>query len=202
MRLLFVGRISVRKGFEQIVELSHRLADLSDQIELDVIGSKTQWSDYTAHLKELNPRVARYIGPISHHRMAAIYDAAEVLVVPSMYEPGGLVVGEALSRGVCVVASNEVGSAEPIHADCCRRFPAGDVAALEATVRRLISDIRIDRTRLRRLARQEAVRCYSPDANSKQLLAILQEVVSNKRRPDRPCDSTTCTQAETATSVA
>ena len=178
MKLLFVGRISVRKGFEQIVELSKRLDDLRGQVSIDVIGDKTQWSDYTGHLKELNPNVAKHLGRLRHRDMPAIYDNAEILLVPSMYEPGGLVVGEALARGVCVVASDEVGSAEMISAECCRRFPAGNVDAFEAATRKLIAEIQNNRVRLRRLARDQAKQHFSPEIISRRLIGLLKEVIS------------------------
>ena len=63
VKLLFAGRISVRKGVEQLIELSHRLDDLAGKIQIDVVGDRTQWSDYTAHLKELNPRTDRFLAP-------------------------------------------------------------------------------------------------------------------------------------------
>ena len=180
MKLLFVSRISVRKGFDQIVELSKRLDDLHGKIQIDVIGGRTQWSDYTGHLKELNPRIARYLGSIHHWAMYAIYDGEDILLVPSMYEPGGLVVGEALSRGVSVVASDEVGSAEPISPQCCRRFPAGDVNAFEAATRKLIEEIRRDRVRFRGLARAQAKTHFSPQTVSSRLILLLKEAVLDK----------------------
>jgi glycosyltransferase involved in cell wall biosynthesis len=175
LKLLFVARISVRKGFEQIVELSRRLDDLHGQVTIDIIGDKTQWSDYTGHIKELNFRIANHVGSVSHREMGSIYDTSDILLVPSMYEPGGLVVGEALSRGVSVVASDEVGSAEPISAESCRRFPAGNVDALEAATRELIAEIRKNRVGLRQCAREQAKKHFSPEIASRRLLTLLEE---------------------------
>jgi glycosyltransferase involved in cell wall biosynthesis len=179
MKLLFVARISVRKGFEQIVELSRRLDDLRGQITIDVIGDKTQWSDYTGHIKDLNPRIAKYQGRVKHQEMQFIYSNADILLVPSMYEPGPLVVGEALSRGVCVVASSEVGSAEPISADCCRKFPAGNIDAFEAATRELIAEIHKNRVRLRLRAREQAELHFSPGIVSRRLITLLKEASAN-----------------------
>ncbi|HEX4794859.1 MAG TPA: glycosyltransferase family 4 protein [Humisphaera sp.] len=180
IKLLFVGRISVRKGIEQLVQLSHSLDDLAGKIQIDVVGDRTQWSDYTAHLKELNPRTARFRGSIPHPDMPAVYDDADILLVPSMYEPGGLVVGEALSHGVCVVASDEVGSAEPIAGDCCRVFPAGDMAAFEACVRRLINDV-TETPGLRARASEEARAHFAPAPAAARLLRLM--YVCDRRKP-------------------
>jgi glycosyltransferase involved in cell wall biosynthesis len=174
IKLLYVSRISVRKGVEQIIELSKRLDDLHGHIEIQVIGNRSQWSDYTSHLKELNPRVARRLGGIRHAEMQALYDGGDILLLPSMYEPGGLVVGEALSRGMCVVASDEVGSAEAVAPGCCTLFPAGDMDAFERVTREMIARRRAERPQLRKLASAEAVRLFEPSKAAAELVAVFE----------------------------
>lgn len=177
VRMLYVSRISVRKGVEQIVQLSHRLDDLAGKIQIDVIGDRTQWSDYTAHLKELNPRTSRSLGVLTHPAVMAEYDQADILLLPSMYEPGGLVVGEALSRGLCAVVSDEVGSAEPVDADICRRFPAGNFAEFERQTRKLISDLPLRGKPLREQARLAAIEHFAPEKIARQLLDLLTRAI-------------------------
>lgn len=173
IRMLFVARISVRKGVEQIVELSRRLDNLHGQVQIDVIGDRTQWSDYRAHLQALNPRTARYTGSLNHDQVMAAYDRADLLLLPSMYEPGGLVVGEGLSRGMVAVVSDEVGSGEPVDEDVCRKFPAGDMDEFERQVRRMIEDLRTRRAALRAAARQQAIEHFAPDKIAGQLMELL-----------------------------
>jgi glycosyltransferase involved in cell wall biosynthesis len=180
IKLLYVSRISVRKGVEQIIELSKRLDDLHGQVEMQIIGNRSQWSDYTGHLNELNPRIARRLGGIRHAEMQELYDNGDILLLPSMYEPGGLVVGEALSRGMCVVASDEVGSAEAVAPGCCTLFPAGDLDAFERATREMIARRRKDRPELRKLASTEAVRLFEPEKAASELVAVFQRAqVSN-----------------------
>ena len=174
LRLLYIARISVRKGVEQIVELSRRLDDLSGQVQIQVIGDRTQWSDYRKHLKSLNPRTAEYLGGLSHEKTMAAYDTADMLLLPSHYEPGGIVVGEALSRGVPVVVSDAVGSAELIDADCCRSFPAGDTGAFEREVRRLIEDLKNRRAQIRETAWREAERHFNSTKIAADMMRHLQ----------------------------
>jgi glycosyltransferase involved in cell wall biosynthesis len=173
IKLLSIGRISVRKGLQFIVELSKRLNDLEGHIQIDVIGGSTQWSDYRAHLEELNPRTAKYLGSMSHQDLAAVYRNADILLIPSLYEPGGLVVGEALSQGLCVVASDAVGSAEVIDGDCHRPFPSGDMDAFEQQVRQLIEDLKTRRQELRQCARDQAQKHFSPNKIAQDLALLL-----------------------------
>lgn len=181
LRLLYVSRISVRKGVEQIVELSHRLKDLQGKVELHVIGGATMWSDYRKHLNDLNPQIGRYLGGMAHDRIMQAYDEADALLLPSHYEPGGIVVGEALSRGVPVVVSSEIGTAEPVQGPCCRRFPAGNMDAFEREVRTLLDDMWRDPAPCRESAHQQARAHFAPDKIAAKFISILTEVANQRK---------------------
>ena len=179
MPVLFVSRISVRKGVEMVVELSHRLVDLAEEIEILIVGDKTMWSDYTKLLSDLNPRVARYIGVIdgSSGEMQQLYQSAGLLIQPSHYEPFGLTVAEALASGVPVVASDKVGAAENVKPLACRTYEDGQMEVLEHTVRQLVVDM-LDVTRaqtIRRAAREEAERLFSVQSIATKLLKGLHQ---------------------------
>jgi glycosyltransferase involved in cell wall biosynthesis len=174
--LLFISRISFRKGLECIVELSHRLEDLSGKIQIDVIGGYTQWSDYRAHLKGLNHKTARYRGELPHPEMMATYDSADILLVPSLYEPGPIVVSEALSRGLCVVASDAVGAGEIIEGDCFHSFPAGDMDEFERQVRQLIEALKTRRPELRQKAREQAQKHFAPKKIAEDMVLLFEKV--------------------------
>ena len=184
-KLLMVSRISVRKGVQYIVELSHRLDDLAGQIQLDVAGDRTQWSDYLTHMKELNPRTACYRGQLGYKDVLAAYESADILLVPSVYEPGPIVTSEALARGVCVVTSDAVGAGEIITGDCHRSFPSGDVDQFEHQVRQLIADVKTRRLELRQAARAQYQQHFTPEKIAQDLVRILQEVTIN---PDQFTD--------------
>jgi glycosyltransferase involved in cell wall biosynthesis len=162
IRIAFVGRIVVRKGIELLVELSHRLADLETQITFDLIGDHSLWSDYRPLLAGLNPSIARYHGPLPREQVTAFLAESALLVQPAKYEPFGLTVAEALAMGVPVVASDEVGAAEDVAADCCQVVTSGDIDQLELAVRKMVTRMQSpDARRLRALARAEAERLFS-----------------------------------------
>jgi glycosyltransferase involved in cell wall biosynthesis len=183
IKLLMVSRISVRKGVQYIVELSHRLDNLAGQIQLDVAGDRTQWSDYLAHMKELNPRTARYLGQLDYKDVLAAYEAADILLVPSVYEPGPIVTSEALARGVCVVTSDAVGAGEVITGDCHRSFTSGDIDQFEHQVRQMIADVKTRRSELRQLAREQYQKHFTPDKIAQDLVRILEEVTIDPLKP-------------------
>jgi glycosyltransferase involved in cell wall biosynthesis len=144
LTLLFVSRISARKGVEDVIALSHRLADLAGGVRLLVVGGPTLWSDYTAHLADLHPAVAEFIGGVTAADMPALLRQSAMVLVPSRYEPGSLVTGEALASGAPVVLSDEVGPVEVVAGPHARTHRAGDVDELEAAVRSLLATVQAD----------------------------------------------------------
>lgn len=179
--LVFAGRMSVRKGVEMVVALSHRLSDLEGHVRIEIVGGWSMWSDYRNLLSEINPRVATYLGPRPYRELPLVYRSADGLIQPSHYEPFGLTVGEALASGLPVVAGDEVGAAEGVDPGCCLVFPSGDLAAFESAVRCLVERLRgTDAARLRWLARREARRLFSPSTVTAKLIEALDEAVSEK----------------------
>jgi glycosyltransferase involved in cell wall biosynthesis len=79
----------------------------------------------------------RFLGFVNQTQLPAVYTAADLLVLPSEYEPFAVVVNEAMCCGCPVVASDQVGAARdlvtPIRPEFV--FPVGDVAALSNVLR-------------------------------------------------------------------
>jgi glycosyltransferase involved in cell wall biosynthesis len=174
--LLFISRISARKGVEDVIALSHRLADLAGSVRLLVVGGVTLWSDYSAHLADLHPGVAEYAGSVSSEEMPELMRSAAMLLVPSRYEPGSIVTGEALASGLPVVLSDEVGPSEILAGPHVRVHRAGDVDGLEAAVRSLLRDLRHDGQALRDAARADAEAHFAVRTVVGQLTDIISSV--------------------------
>jgi glycosyltransferase involved in cell wall biosynthesis len=185
VNLLFISRMSVRKGLQYIIELTHQLSDLEGQVTITLIGGATQWSNYVGHVEKINPKIARYISHTNRSDLDEIYANSDALLIPSVYEPGGIVVGEALSHGLCVVASDAIGSAEVLEGDIIREFPAGDMNLFEQEVRRLVSELQNERQSLRNSARDQCKKHFSPEDVAQTLIGYFQEVSGNSSESDR-----------------
>jgi glycosyltransferase involved in cell wall biosynthesis len=171
--LLFISRISARKGVEEIVELSHRLSDLAGSLRLLVIGGATLWSDYTAHLADLNPQVAEYIGGVPTEELPTLLRSGSMLLVPSRYEPGSIVTAEALACGLPVVLSEEVGNSEVVAGPYARLHRGGDIDGMEAAVRSLLSALEDDEPALRAAARADAEAHFAVSTVVSQLIEMI-----------------------------
>jgi len=197
--VVFVGRIAVRKGISDLVDLSHRfatdtdgfataddgfaaarpLAPIGRQLHLDLIGGPSHWSDLRPLLEDLHPDTATYHGSLPLDRVAEALADADLVVQPSAYEPFALTVGEALASGTPVVVTTEVGAGEHLHPDVCRRVPPHDGEAFHAAVTALAAEMGnpARAATLRTLARREAERLFAPATVAQQLLDVLGSVV-------------------------
>lgn len=132
-RLLGVGRVERRKGFDTAVQA---LDALPPEATLRIAGVPDP-----EHLPEVtHPRVQ--LGAVPRAELAALYRDADVLVFPSRWrEPFGLVPLEAMSQALPVVATAQGGSAEFLEDGVnCLVVPPDDPEALAAAVRRLAAD--------------------------------------------------------------
>lgn len=85
---------------------------------------------------------SRFLGFVNQSQLPSVYCASDVFVLPSLFEPFGLVVNEAMLCGLPVAVSDRVGAKH----DLVRPdengyvFPAGDVDALAAILRQILPD--------------------------------------------------------------
>jgi glycosyltransferase involved in cell wall biosynthesis len=101
-------------------------------------GSGASW--IPEHVRPYIDRI-RFLGWLSASELHRQYRAADVLVVPSRYEPFGMVVLEGMAHGLPIVAAAVDGPAE-ILADgrTGLLFAPGDVSGLAETLARLLAD--------------------------------------------------------------
>ncbi len=165
LRVVVLGRITVRKGLEDLVAATQLLADLEGALSIEVIGDHSLWSDYRHVLNGLHPGVARYLGHRPRTELQASLGHYDLLAQLSHYEPFGLTVAEALASGVPVLATEAVGAAEGLPPEVCSFVEAGHVEAIAAALRAAVDRHRaLDDAGLAALqarCRAEAERRYS-----------------------------------------
>jgi len=146
-RLLYVGRLSERKGVLVAVEALRLLLAGGADVRLDLVGDAfTEHAAFAARLRERldDPALA---GRTTVHGFAADVwghlAAADVLLVPSVLpEPFGNTAVEGVLAARPVVASDTGGLPEAVgDVASARLVPAGDAAALAEAVRRLVADL-------------------------------------------------------------
>jgi glycosyltransferase involved in cell wall biosynthesis len=85
----------------------------------------------------------KLLGFKNQSELPGFYAACDALILPSEYEPWGLVVNEAMACGLAVAVSNMVGAAPDLVRDNGFVFPAGNVKALASALQAWVDDRRL-----------------------------------------------------------
>lgn len=139
-RILFVGRLVQEKGLWYLLQALARLRAELPQAHLAVVGAGPESYALHGEVRRLGLETAvEFLGQLSPDAVARQREVAEVAVVPSIYEPFGLVALEALAWGVPLVAS-DVGGLREFTEGVAVLVPPGDSAALAEALQRILSD--------------------------------------------------------------
>lgn len=138
-RLLYVGRLDVRKGVLTAVDA---LAQLPAPYSLELVGRGDAEGAVRRRATELGVSERVSITSRDRSELAEVYRRADAFLFTSEWdEPFGLTPIEAMACGLPVIGTGTGGSADfLIDGTTCLRYPAGDAAALSACVRRLAGD--------------------------------------------------------------
>jgi glycosyltransferase involved in cell wall biosynthesis len=124
----------------------------------------------------------RFLGFVNQSQLPAVYTSADLMVLPSEYEPFAVVVNEAMCCGCPVAASDHVGAARDLVAPVRKEFVFRclDVAALAV----LLRDALADRVRLGLLgtAAVAHMRTWSPERNIAATFEAIEIAVARRGR--------------------
>jgi glycosyltransferase involved in cell wall biosynthesis len=193
---VIIGRISARKGVEQIVALSHLLKQREVELCLRVVGGHSLWSDYRPLLRDLEPTNTIYAGQLAADDIPLELRRSDMLIQASKYEPFGLTVAEALAAGVPVVATPEVGAIEGVSGGSVVETPVGDPGALAGAVETMLDRLHRDADGVRRGARADARRLFSPEVVCQLISNALEGLVASDQRGNRTASSKSLGHAE------
>jgi glycosyltransferase involved in cell wall biosynthesis len=120
----------------------------------------------------------RFLGQLSRDALLAVYQRADVLVIPSLCEePFGLPVAEGMACGLPCIGSNAGGIPELIEPEVTGLLvERGDACGLAEALRRLALDPAL-RERFGRLGRERAERIFDWSAPAARLDALYQRVL-------------------------
>ena len=104
---LYVGRLWRGKGVDDLLAAYERLADL--ETSLLIAGDGVDEVVFRALARERGLRNVRFLGFKDHDDLPRVYAAADVLVFPTLGDPHGLVVEEAMASGLPVISTEAAG---------------------------------------------------------------------------------------------
>ena len=142
-RILCAATLTPRKGQDVLVRALAELADLAWSCVC--AGSLTRAPAFAQAVRRqvgeagLAARVT-FPGECGAAEMEALYDASTLFVLPSHFEGYGMVLTEALARGLPVVSTTGGAIPHTVPPDAGILVPPGDAAALAAALRPLLAD--------------------------------------------------------------
>lgn len=146
--LLCVGVVAPHKGQDTLVDALARLDD-APPWTCTFAGALSAHPDFAAGLAGtasqagLSDRIT-WAGVLPARELDDAYARADVLVAPSRTETYGIAIGDALGRGIPVIASRVGGIPETAQPrDAVMLVPPGDPAALGDALRRWLDDPRL-----------------------------------------------------------
>jgi glycosyltransferase involved in cell wall biosynthesis len=176
-RILVLGRISVRKGVEDVVAVARTLLERHVDVRIRVLGNPSLWSDYTKLLEDLPAENAEYGGHVAAAEIPVELAHSDILLQASKYEPFGLTVAEALAAGLPVVATSEVGAIDGVERSVVAELEPGDVAGMATAIAAMIERLRASPSEIRSTARAEAHRLFASDRVCEQISEALERLV-------------------------
>jgi glycogen(starch) synthase len=141
--VLLVGRLVYEKGFHLALDALAPLVRRLGNVRFVVAGTGTAEAELKRQARRLRlTRYGTFLGWVGDDTLHALYRVADLCIVPSIYEPFGLVALEAMASGCLCVVADTGGLREVMPADGTAgvRFPARDVAALRDGLERVLCD--------------------------------------------------------------
>jgi glycogen synthase len=140
--VLLVGRLVYEKGFQLALEALPGLIERVGNVRFLVAGSGTHEQELRAQARELGlDEHGTFLGWIGDDVLHSLYRIADLTVVPSIYEPFGLVALEAMASGCPCLVADTGGLREVVpNEDVGLRFRSRDPESLGAMAERVLTD--------------------------------------------------------------
>ena len=201
--VLLVGRLVFEKGFHLALDALAPLARRSGNLRFVVAGTGNAEAELKRQSAELGlARYGSFLGWVGDDMLRSLYRVADLCIVPSIYEPFGIVALEAMASGCLCVVADTGGLREVVPDDGTAglRFPARDADALRAILERALTDD-VARRQLIDEARKHVLQ-FGWDEVARRTAAVYAELAarSTSSGVTSPTDCTTTAASASASS--
>jgi glycogen synthase len=176
--VLLVGRLVYEKGFHLALEALARVVKRPGNIRFVVAGTGMAEGELKRQARQLGlTRHGTFLGWVGDDMLRSLYRVAEVAIVPSIYEPFGLVALEAMAAGCLCIVADTGGLREVVPAGEAVgfRFRSRDAESLGHVLERVLDD---DESRSRVVAEaREHVREYDWEEVGRRTRGVYRSLV-------------------------
>ena len=141
--VLLVGRLVYEKGFHLALDALAPIVRRRGGVRFVVAGTGTAEGELKRQAEQLGlARHGAFLGWIGDDMLHSLYRICDLCIVPSIYEPFGLVALEAMASGCLCVVADTGGLREvvPVEGTVGLRFPSRDATALRGVLERVLTD--------------------------------------------------------------
>jgi glycosyltransferase involved in cell wall biosynthesis len=175
-RLLYVGRLLPRKGVDLLMHAFNQIVPTTDAT-LTMVGDGPLRGELQAMQSEQARSRTRWLGKVPNRTAVEEMGRADLFVLPSRYEPWGLVINEAMAAGLPVIAHRHVGAAVDLIVpnETGWTFDELHSNSLAETLHRAL----VDRSRLREMGQlaQERIQHWSIAGTVDGMLAAIRNAL-------------------------
>ena len=180
--VLMVGRLVYEKGFHLALDALAPVIRRDGRVRFVVAGTGTAEAELKVQAAQLRlTRYGSFVGWTGDDLLHSLYRVADLCIVPSIYEPFGLVALEAMASGCLCVVADTGGLREVVPADGTvgLRFPSNDADALRQILERVLTDDE-SRAQLVAEAREHVLR-FDWTEVARRTLAVYGKLLSRPR---------------------
>ncbi|HEY2782771.1 MAG TPA: glycosyltransferase family 4 protein [Steroidobacteraceae bacterium] len=177
---LYVGRLSVEKGLDDLFAAFCEVYKTLPKARLDLVGSGPLAEELKRRVAKLEMSHAiSFLGSKPLDEIAPLFLRSTALVLPSHSEPWGLVINEALSYGCPVVVSSACGCVPDLALDGITGY-AFEVGDVDAMAQAMVRITRFSNERPKAAARcLDVISNYTPERAATQILDGCLRMVGN-----------------------
>jgi glycogen synthase len=180
--VFFVGRLVYEKGVQTVIEAMPLVLEKVPGVTFVVAGTGPHLNQLKSMTRDLGlEEKVRFTGHVDFDDLCAFYNCADLTVVPSLYEPFGMVVLESMAVDTPTIVADTGGLKEiVVHEETGLKFEPGNPGSLALAMLRVLTDSRLS-SRLTADARSYMGDRYSWDRIAESTVEVYRKTVQGYR---------------------
>lgn len=177
--LLNVGSNNLRKNVSTILTVVASLKEQGLPIQFWKVGADFNADQISFIEANHLETCVTYLGQPNEKTLVKIYNAADVLLAPSLYEGFGLTILEAMACGTTVIAAN-VTSLPEVAGDAAILVEPFDIKAMATAIHRLDKDLQYRQELVQKGL--ERVKQFTWKRTAEQVVCVYEQVLAHSKR--------------------
>jgi len=177
--ILAVGRLSWQKGFDNLIRALPMVLSKFPEVKLIIVGDGYMKKELENLVYSLGlESKVRLLGFLKDEDLFKIYKISDLLVIPSNYEPFGIVALEGMAAGLPIIATSVDGLKEVME-DAGLLVPSNHPSNLAQAIINVLSDEALSKELKKKSI--EKVKRFSWESLCRELLDVYKEAIKYAR---------------------